>query len=151
MNLTARQLGLTDDNPQPARQAARQPSQRRKVSPSTIRRRTIRKLSTLKVIKGRSTLVLFALESYCDEAGYCWPSQVTLASVTGLDKRTVIRAVGDLIAAGLVVKIKRPRGGWTDKRANAYRLTLPDTETIEEKLAEKDAAAQRIGDNLTLK
>jgi DNA-binding transcriptional MocR family regulator len=46
--------------------------------------------------------VAWALDSRMNGGGQCWPSKAQLAADTGLDKRTVDRALGRLELAGFV-------------------------------------------------
>lgn len=46
-------------------------------------------------------------DHYNDSTGTCWPSIDTLAEVTGVSRRTVIRKLKDLEAAGYIIRRKR--------------------------------------------
>lgn len=67
--------------------------------------------------------VLAALATYADEAGFCEPSQATLARRLGRSRPWANRVVADLVAAGLLRKESRsrPNGGTTSCR---YQLAL---------------------------
>jgi len=70
--------------------------------------------------------VLAALATYADEAGFCEPSQATLARRLGRSRPWANRVVADLVTAGLLRKEARSRsnGGTTSCR---YQLALtPD-------------------------
>lgn len=52
-------------------------------------------------------LVLLALVVHADQAGQCWPSLTAIAKGTGLDRRTVMRALNRLESLGLVDREQR--------------------------------------------
>jgi DNA-binding transcriptional regulator YhcF (GntR family) len=52
--------------------------------------------------------VLGTLGSFAFNSPWAWPSQQTLADVTGLSRRTVIRAVQSLERAGHLVVVRGP-------------------------------------------
>jgi DNA-binding transcriptional ArsR family regulator len=68
--------------------------------------------------------VLVALANYASEDGECWPSQATIARMTGMDPRTVRRHLADLEQGGYLVRSERknPDGG---RATDIYRLTPP--------------------------
>jgi hypothetical protein len=68
--------------------------------------------------------VAFALDSYANRQGYCWPSRNTIAAGAKCDVRTVDRAVRRLEAAGFV-EVSRSRG----RTSNSYRLLIPNSGT----------------------
>ena len=49
-------------------------------------------------------LALLALAEHANDSGVCWPSLARLASLTGMGKRTVQRAIVDLEALNLLTK-----------------------------------------------
>ncbi|MBN7458668.1 Uncharacterised protein [Mycobacteroides abscessus subsp. abscessus] len=64
-----------------------------------------------------------ALYSYCDfDTLVCWPSQRTLASVTGLDVRTVRRHISKNIAKGWLSVVEP---GVSKSQPNRYQLRTP--------------------------
>ncbi|MBN7543542.1 helix-turn-helix domain-containing protein [Mycobacteroides abscessus] len=64
-----------------------------------------------------------ALYSYCDfDTLVCWPSQRTLASVTGLDVRTVRRHISKNIAKGWLSVVEP---GVSKTQPNRYQLRTP--------------------------
>lgn len=69
-------------------------------------------------IKAPAKPVLVALADAADEAHSCFPSQQTLASMTGFDERTVRRAIGSLEAIGAISRERRhdSRGRRTSDR-----------------------------------
>ncbi|MGB8964816.1 MAG: helix-turn-helix domain-containing protein [Candidatus Cybelea sp.] len=68
---------------------------------------------------------LAVIASYADKNGYAWPSEETLAYILGVHKRTVIRAINQLVAAGILTIIppKNRRKG----DCNTYRLNFTKT------------------------
>ncbi|WP_412176950.1 helix-turn-helix domain-containing protein [Mycobacteroides abscessus] len=64
-----------------------------------------------------------ALYSYCDfDTLVCWPSQRTLASVTGLDVRTVRRHISKNVAKGWLTVVEP---GVSKTQPNRYQLRTP--------------------------
>jgi DNA-binding transcriptional ArsR family regulator len=61
--------------------------------------------------------VLAALYLHAGPDGSCFPSLTRLEDLTGLDRRTVSRAIVALLGAGIISREKSPG------RANVYRLT----------------------------
>jgi len=55
--------------------------------------------------------VLVALADWADETGRCWPSLPRIAGKTGLDVRTIRRAIGRLVAAGHMSREERSGKG----------------------------------------
>lgn len=69
--------------------------------------------------------VAAALWSHTDAAGRCWPSQRTLARLTGRSERTVRSAVKALAAAGVFLRdVPALRDRRRARRTTAYRFTL---------------------------
>ena len=66
--------------------------------------------------------VLIALGAFVGKDGRCWPSLATIGRIAGLDRRLVPRALGKLIAAGLVTKIGSVAG-----RSATYELDYEPT------------------------
>lgn len=63
-------------------------------------------------------LVLLAIADHInDETGYGWPSMQRLATIAGIDRRSVVRWVEWLEKAGHLTVSRKP--GWS----NGYRLT----------------------------
>lgn len=63
-------------------------------------------------------LVLIALADHANGDGYCWPSMLRIAAMTGLSQRQVSNHVTKLVELGLVVKADRRRSqgqyrGWS--------------------------------------
>ena len=57
----------------------------------------------------RAKAVYMYLKDRCDRKGQCYPSINTIAKELALSRRTVERAISDLIRAGLVQKEQRWR------------------------------------------
>lgn len=55
----------------------------------------------------RAVAVYIYLLDRCNEQGFCWPSQNTIAKDLKLSRMTVVRAIGDLKKSGLVVTEQR--------------------------------------------
>lgn len=68
--------------------------------------------------------VLVALAGFADEEGYCYPSQATLASMTGQDARSVRRHLASLEEDG-VIKRKHRRGKSGQRTSDGYTLQAP--------------------------
>lgn len=90
-----------------------------------------------------TALVLLKIANRADENGVCWPSLDRLASDTGLGRRTVERAVAELVASGLVRKETR-RDGAGKAMSNVYHLDIALAERQAERQAERHPDA-RIG------
>jgi len=77
-------------------------------------------------VQARTLHVLAALASYADAAGYCYPSQGTVARRLGMGRRTVQRHLDLLGRLGYVTSHRRIRpdgkGGYA---ASAYVLSFP--------------------------
>jgi GntR family transcriptional regulator len=72
----------------------------------------------------RAVLVGWALATWMDQDGECFPSLATIAKAARVDKATVVRALDDLDSAGW---IERDRGGSErggTRRATRYRADL---------------------------
>lgn len=57
----------------------------------------------------RAKTVYMYLKDRCDQKGQCYPSIGTIAKELGLSRRTVERAISDLLCAGLLKKEQRWR------------------------------------------
>jgi hypothetical protein len=68
-------------------------------------------------LSGQAKLVYTLMASRLNEQGECWPSLPTLAEESGWSRPTVIKAIDELVGAGLV---ERQRRGKT--QANLYRV-----------------------------
>lgn len=69
--------------------------------------------------------VATALWAHCDPCGRCWPSQTTLARLTGRCERTVRDAVKALEAAGVLLRdVPALRERRVCRRTTAYRFTV---------------------------
>lgn len=83
-------------------------------------------------LRGSAKPVLVALADFADEAGSCYPGQERLAQMTGLNERTIRRALTRLETLGLIRRERRTdaRG---HRKSDRYYLaigtqSLPDTE-----------------------
>jgi len=74
-------------------------------------------------------LVYFALSKYVGKDGTCWPSFSTLATITGISRRSVIRAIDELADSEWIVKQKR-KAEFKNSDTNLYILqrlaSVPD-------------------------
>jgi DNA-binding transcriptional ArsR family regulator/uncharacterized protein (DUF1919 family) len=83
--------------------------------------------STAQIPGGNLTTkgVLINLASYADNTGSCWPSYDSIAQRMNASRRTVIRHIGVLVKAGLVIKEHRKRPakkGQFCNRSNMYKI-----------------------------
>lgn len=60
-------------------------------------------------LPSRAITVYLILNEYSNSNGNCYPSLKTLAQDSGLSKRTVQRAINDLVNAGFITKEQRTR------------------------------------------
>ena len=67
-------------------------------------------------LPAREKLVLLAIVSHANAEGCCWPGIERLVDMTGLSRRTVLRAISTLEDVG-VITVERGAG-----RANRYRV-----------------------------
>lgn len=74
-------------------------------------------------LKGSPKPVLVALADMADEAGTCFPSQATLARMTGLGERTVRRAIEELESLELLKRVPR-YGGVNGRMSDRYVLAV---------------------------
>ena len=56
-------------------------------------------------------LVLLALADHTNPDGYCWPSMIRIAAMSGISQRQVSTNITKLVDLGLVVKADRRRAG----------------------------------------
>lgn len=73
----------------------------------------------LQSLKPAPKLVLLCLADHADKGGYCWPSLMRLAELTGLDRSTVTRNLSTLVDFGL---IERDRSAGGQGKSTRYRL-----------------------------
>jgi hypothetical protein len=93
-------------------------------------------------VDGSAKLVLLYLVERADRAGECWPGVATIAEATGLDYRTVRRALAGLDVSGLITRRRRHR---SDGTRTSDHITL----RLEVKLtARTDAKLQRLEGNI---
>lgn len=67
-------------------------------------------------------LVLLALADHTNPDGYCWPSMIRIAAMSGISQRQVSSNITKLVELGLVVKADRRRNGG-QYRGWTYYLT----------------------------
>jgi hypothetical protein len=77
-----------------------------------------------KALSAHAGLVARALLDFADKDGIAFPSQTTLAAVTGLSPRTVWQALNELERHGLVAKVRRGHPG---SSSNVYRIRLRES------------------------
>lgn len=68
-------------------------------------------------------LILISLANHANAEGFCWPTMKTIGKEASCDRRTVMRRLPNLIAAGLVRVIEATEG--KQKLAHTYQLLLP--------------------------
>lgn len=88
-------------------------------------------------------LVALAIARKSYERGYCWASQAVLADDTGLNVRTVRRAIADLEEIGWVDKLENRRDDGA-RRTDHIWLTLPSV-TLEAEVADADSLSEQAG------
>ena len=79
-------------------------------------------------LKGNRLLVLLNLCERADDAGQCYPSVARIGQDTGLNRKTVINALADLEAAGLIQK-HRQTGSSTRYQLNGQTQAQPVPKT----------------------
>lgn len=100
-----------------ATRSAREEQPRRFYAPDY--RRRLRDAGALATISASANVVLAALCDRANAAGVAWPSVETIAKDYGLGESTVRRAIGELVAAGLVLAVRRAG------KVSRYVLTAP--------------------------
>jgi hypothetical protein len=77
-------------------------------------------------------LVLYGLAGFADPKGYCFPSQTSLAEVTGTSRRTVIRALAGLEAEGFLSRKEswRKHGRGSDRYQLHLTANVPNCHLI---------------------
>jgi hypothetical protein len=68
-------------------------------------------------------LILISLANHADASGFCWPTMRTIGKEASCDRRTVLRRLPRLVAAGFV-RILEAREG-KQKLAHTYQLLMP--------------------------
>ncbi len=71
-------------------------------------------------LSARHKAVLWALITFVDREGRCWPSHATLAARAGVSKSTVKATVGELMALGHLSKTHRQLAGTVEADSNLY-------------------------------
>lgn len=100
-----------------ATRSAREDHPRRFYAPDY--RRRLRDAGALANISASANVVFAALCDRANAAGVAWPSAETIASDYGLGESTVRRAIGELVAVGLVLAVRRAG------KVSRYVLTTP--------------------------
>lgn len=72
-------------------------------------------------------LVGMVLTSHADASGRSWPSLRTLQSECGIARNTVLAALADLEARGIVSRAARARGATESAASNLYTVRPPET------------------------
>lgn len=81
---------------------------------------------TIKTGSATNKSVLLAVANYANEEGVCWPSQERLAEDTELSRRSIMRALDDLEAAGHITRERRHRSDGS-RKTDLITLCLCDT------------------------
>jgi len=81
---------------------------------------------TIKTGSATNKSVLLAVANYANEDGVCWPSQERLAEDTELSRRSIVRALDDLEAAGHITRERRHRSDGS-RKTDLITLRLCDT------------------------
>lgn len=87
--------------------------------------------------KGNARLVALAIAHYHDDRGDngAYPKQETIAKLANVSKRTVQRAIAELVELGeLDVLVHRGTGGSYDRQTNRYFIILECSETCDRSL-----------------
>lgn len=87
--------------------------------------KAVRALASDRSLAGGPLSVWIWIADHSNEKGVAWPGMALLAKETGLDRSSVIRAVGKLERAGYVEVLQRGGLG----RSNTYRLTYKGWES----------------------
>ena len=69
--------------------------------------------------KHPTKVVLLRLADRANDKGECWPGMQSVADDCGISRRSVIRAIAQLEADGLLIV---QRTHWTLKKPNGYRI-----------------------------
>jgi hypothetical protein len=77
-------------------------------------------------LKPNPKLVAFALSTYMNRDGACWPAKDTLAAATSLSKRAVDSAIGKLVLFGFLL-VTRSRG----RTSNRYQAAIPTVQDVQ--------------------
>lgn len=88
-------------------------------------------------------LVALAIARKSHERGYCWASQAVIAEDTGLNVRTVRRAISDLEGLGWVDRMENRRDDGA-RRTDHIWLTLPSV-TLDAEVADPDSLSDQAG------
>lgn len=101
-----------------------------------------RGVGALRNVGKAARLVLYALADHHNgKTGLCCPAQGTIAEHAGLDRRSVQRAIAELVTDGLLGVVSKGGVGSGDKRTDAYLLLFP---LIEEQAAPRPAMGDSV-------
>jgi hypothetical protein len=82
--------------------------------------------------------ILMMIADFANEEGEAFPNFASLEYYTGYGRRSIIRAINDLVERGLLEKSKRNRNdGW--QTSNMYRLTYIPAESLQETVKKRKA------------
>lgn len=90
--------------------------------------------------------VLVALANFADEDGYCFPSQDTLANMTGQGVRSIRRHLTELEKTGFI-KRRRRTDGKAKRLSDEYELLAPRERLVPYRT--NDPVARTLPDNLS--
>ena len=82
----------------------------------------------LRALTGNEFKVLICMALHCDKNLTCWPSYGAIARETGLNRKTVIKLVGELIERGLVLRqfhYQPTLDGKQRQSSNRYQVSTP--------------------------
>lgn len=71
-------------------------------------------------LKWKAFLAFPAIAYFCDENQTSWPSMATMAQMMGVHKDTIRDGVNELVAAGVVMKVRQGANGL--QYANRYTI-----------------------------
>lgn len=73
-------------------------------------------------LKAHGLAVYMALARFANQDGACWPSLSTIAKLTGMSRRQVIRELAELQALSLIAVTPQIDGNTAEHKANLYTL-----------------------------
>jgi hypothetical protein len=91
--------------------------------------------------------ILMMIADFANEEGEAWPNYSSLEYYTGFGRRSIIRAINDLVDRGLLEKVKRHRpDGW--QTSNMYRLTFIPAESLQETVRKRKGKSRGATESL---
>jgi len=98
-------------------------------------------------LTNRARNVLIVLAVHADGSGRCWPTIATIASLSGLNRATVHRAIDDLVAAGHLERETRGggRGDQGHYASTVYRLSVAQLRPLSGDSSRTTATANGLG------